>query len=58
MAFDNFEKAIIKITFKAQPDFRKDLVITTNCSNKVFGAILYQVNNNGKDEMQLFSTKS
>ena len=57
-AFENVKKAIVQITYRAQPDFRKDFVITTDASNEAIGAILAQVNHKGKEEMiSAFSKK-
>ena len=57
-AFKNIKNAIVKITYRAQPDFRKDFVITTDASNEAIGAILAQVNHRGKEEMiSAFSKK-
>lgn len=57
-AFDNCRDKIVKITLRHKPDFRKQFILSTDASNQCIGAVLSQMDANGKRKMvHVFSKK-
>lgn len=51
IAFKNLKDAVVGITYRAQPDFKKEFIVTTDASYEAIGAILAQVTDNYREEI-------
>lgn len=57
-AFIHIRNTKANITYRTQPDITKEFILTTDASDYAYGAVLAQVNDDGKEEMIATFSKS